>query len=233
MCLNYKIYNILVFSCKTIQIVSANLTYNENGFLNSPYYIDNEFKKEGNFKCFFSSEKEKYSPGINKKGGGNYDNYKDSTTSKKNINITYSKDGTHGENSQNIESGLKIEFTPFLCGTTDKKGLKKGISKQKSGTNENNNGNNEGIIEEVENETNENNNENNKDINEEGGNDNIIKKLNFDDVDSYLDVDDNLKLENCITEDNNIKLNNKGKVINGKTQQIIKTETNNRCCCCQ
>ena len=51
MCLNYKIYNVLVFSCKTIQIVSANLTYNdENNSPNSTYYINNESEKKGNCK---------------------------------------------------------------------------------------------------------------------------------------------------------------------------------------
>lgn len=207
MCLNYKIYNILVFSCKTIQIVSANLTYDsENKFYNSPNCINNESKKKGNFKCFFSSEKEKYSPGINKKGGGNYDNCKDSTI----IKGTYTKDGTPGENSQNIESGSNFNITSFFQNTTYKKELKEEISKQKNGKDANNKKNNEGII-------------------EEEGNYGIRKKLNFDNI----DANNNSESEYSIEVDNNIKLNNKEKVINGKTQQIIKTETNNRCCCCQ
>lgn len=213
MCLNYKIYNVLVFSCKTIQIVSANLTYNdENNSPNSTYYINNESEKKGNCKGFSSSKNGQYSSYKNKKGSKSSDIYKDSNIRKG----TYSKDCTPGEN---IKSGSRINNTSLLYDTTYKKESEKKISKQKNETNANNKKNNKSIIEEVENDD--------EGTIEEGGNYNIIKKLNFDDV----DVDDNSKVENCIQEDKNEKLDDKQKK---EGNYIIKyTETNGRCCCCQ
>ena len=223
--LTCKIYKVLIFLGKTIQIFSSNYTPLKESTTKDEY-INKKFlnliEKNGystDFLCSIMGKldiNENYeNQNNNNKNGISTSNntnkkylndkiiisdYKENYTSdyKKNYTKnTYSKDKSYGDIRDSNKNDPKLNITDILYNTTDKK----------------NQDNTEREIKNL----------------QHKNNDTVKKKLDFNNV----EVDDNSEVEYCIEGDNNIKLNNKEKVINGKTQQIIKTETNNRCCCCQ